>query len=743
MQPDLIVYYKKEDENNSYSSTLIRKKQDLLDIVLANSCWPVFVHVSFNPPLPSKVFESIKQIPIGVYCSSTFSEANFDHELLIDKDVEIYIADLNSYPLIKISGKDLVFDYEDLPPKHTNSTETESEKQFFDFPLYNYHWSIRTTNVFSRYNIRYLSDLLKYSDKELLKLKNFGRNSLQEIKKFFEVNKTFRQNNELQASSLYTKAKEGKIKFNFSFQNLSSKDSNVQLKNFKWSVRTKNILDQFNIETLSDLLKHSEDDFLKIKNFGKNGIYEINEFLRQYKEYKTKNFNSWLENISLRKNQFENNNENNSSHETNLKDFYLGGSDIEFENISEIEDENILGWFESSLTRLKEKQRLVIEKSSGRFSNPMILSEIGNELGRSRERIRQIQKQAIIIMLQRSNVLKSMAENINKEFDGIEQPLSIKYLSQNVESLKGINENQDVFKFIFENFMGNSFFIIKLKEIDYLSQIDAEGIDSLKKEIERYLTSHIGDPISDIREKIFFHFPSRYRCFLKKISEELLSTSALIKDLNGIEILSDFVEKNTNVSLSIKFIKNSPELLSLNQIVNIVQKSEPWMERRSILARLGEDEQGVYPLERGKWGSIQHMNMDTELTENILEICKDFSIKNGKRFFHTKEIIEIIPQSISDKIMLNFYMISALMRENKISNYLGRNLFGPKSSKRPNIKEMIISILERHGKPMEASKILAEVKEVREFTYYQIREDPPIKRFGRGLFGLEHWNHSF
>ena len=129
MQPDLIVYYKKEDENNSYSSTLIRKKQDLLDIALENSCWPVFVHVSFNPPLPSKVFESIKQLPIGVYCSSTFIEANFDHELLIDKDVGFCIADLNSYPLIKIFDKDLVFDYGDLTQKHTNSTETETESE--------------------------------------------------------------------------------------------------------------------------------------------------------------------------------------------------------------------------------------------------------------------------------------------------------------------------------------------------------------------------------------------------------------------------------------------------------------------------------------------------------------------------------------------------------------------------------------------------------------------------------------
>ena len=138
----------------------------------------------------------------------------------------------------------------------------------------------------------------------------------------------------------------------------------------------------------------------------------------------------------------------------------------------------------------------------------------------------------------------------------------------------------------------------KLKDSKKLSKKNREILDIyIKKnciwaiesasleEIEKYLISHQGDPISDIREKIYFHFPSKYRCFLKIISEEMLSESALIKDLNGIEILSDFYEKDTKHSILIKTIKSSPEPLSLNQIVNLVQKSEPLMERRSILTR--------------------------------------------------------------------------------------------------------------------------------------------------------------
>ena len=125
------------------------------------------------------------------------------NELLIDDNVELCIADLNSYPLIKFLNKDLIFDYEDLTTTDINLIENNKEKDtdFIDLSLENYSWSVRTTNVFNRYNIRYLSDLQKYTDAELLKLKNFGALCLAEVRQFYKDHKISKHNHELNVSS--------------------------------------------------------------------------------------------------------------------------------------------------------------------------------------------------------------------------------------------------------------------------------------------------------------------------------------------------------------------------------------------------------------------------------------------------------------------------------------------------------------------------------------------------------------
>ena len=141
MQPDLIVYYKNEDENNSYSSTLINKRQELKDIVCEDSNWPIFVHITFDPPLPSEVFECLRQFPSGVYCSSTFSESGFDKTWEIDKNIEILILGIPSYPLTKVSDIDLNADYSNLKTKSAISVENETTnsgpKEQSEFEEYN------------------------------------------------------------------------------------------------------------------------------------------------------------------------------------------------------------------------------------------------------------------------------------------------------------------------------------------------------------------------------------------------------------------------------------------------------------------------------------------------------------------------------------------------------------------------------------------------------------------------------
>ena len=69
---------------------------------------------------------------------------------------------------------------------------TKMRKEFFErndllkTPLTKFNLSVRTYNCFKRYEIKTLDDLIQYTEKDLMKLRNFGKKGLIEIKNLLE-----------------------------------------------------------------------------------------------------------------------------------------------------------------------------------------------------------------------------------------------------------------------------------------------------------------------------------------------------------------------------------------------------------------------------------------------------------------------------------------------------------------------------------------------------------------------------
>ena len=63
----------------------------------------------------------------------------------------------------------------------------EKRKKFFEksdllkTPIYKLKFSARTYNCFKRYEIKTVEDLIQYTEKDLIKLRNFGKNALAEV----------------------------------------------------------------------------------------------------------------------------------------------------------------------------------------------------------------------------------------------------------------------------------------------------------------------------------------------------------------------------------------------------------------------------------------------------------------------------------------------------------------------------------------------------------------------------------
>ena len=127
--------------------------------------------------------------------------------------------------------------------------------------------SIRSYRCFACLGIKTIGDLVKFTESDLLKIKNFGAKSLDEV------------NSKLRKIGLRL----GIYPFNEGQLNDAQKlflNKNIESCNF--SIRTLKCLRYLGIKTISDLIKKKESELIKEKNFGEKSLNEINFLLNKY-----------------------------------------------------------------------------------------------------------------------------------------------------------------------------------------------------------------------------------------------------------------------------------------------------------------------------------------------------------------------------------------------------------------------------------------------------------------------------
>ena len=148
----------------------------------------------------------------------------------------------------------------------------EMEMQVTDFDL-----SVRTRTALKRMNIRTLGDLLRTTEAELMSYKNFGESSLDEIKKMLAgksmalgqgVDDGHRSGRRTALDRFRGTSQEAM---------LSKPVTALAL-----SVRARRALQLLNIQTLGDLVSHTEAELMGVKNFGTTSLDEVKERLEAF-----------------------------------------------------------------------------------------------------------------------------------------------------------------------------------------------------------------------------------------------------------------------------------------------------------------------------------------------------------------------------------------------------------------------------------------------------------------------------
>ena len=151
----------------------------------------------------------------------------------------------------------------------------DQQNQVLQIPISDFELSVRSRNCLKKMNIRYLGDLLKVSEAELLAYKNFGETSLQEIKTILGQKKLRLgqmledRGNGMRAAASQADADEEEDEL------LSMPISQLEL-----SVRARKCLQKLNITAVGDLTSCTEAELLGCKNFGQTSLAEIQQCLK-------------------------------------------------------------------------------------------------------------------------------------------------------------------------------------------------------------------------------------------------------------------------------------------------------------------------------------------------------------------------------------------------------------------------------------------------------------------------------
>jgi DNA-directed RNA polymerase subunit alpha len=147
-----------------------------------------------------------------------------------------------------------------------------------DTPVTDFELSVRARNCLKKMQIRTLGDLLKITEAELLSYKNFGEQSLVEIKAMLSQ-KGLRLGQNLEGGGRGGIRKDilDELKAIVPETTLNKPISSLEL-----SVRARKALQLLNIASIGELASRTEAELMGVKNFGATSLHEIRERLGQH-----------------------------------------------------------------------------------------------------------------------------------------------------------------------------------------------------------------------------------------------------------------------------------------------------------------------------------------------------------------------------------------------------------------------------------------------------------------------------
>jgi hypothetical protein len=392
-----------------------------------------------------------------------------------------------------------------------------------------------------------------------------------------------------------------------------------------------------------------------------------------------------------------------------------------------------------------EKYRYVIEKRLGVGCSAETLETIGETLGVTRERIRQLQKKIIGAIIDEEFWDDSLKFKLQRVLQDKHSPVFLEELQSNDPWFDGFQETPELLKNIISFFSHLNVNFIQHNERTILADIRGDEFDDLVSGLAQNLdeTLSIGYSYDDV-EALIEHTLSEHDAqeltdiVFAQLSEQLNFVS---KD-NQLVLAS---VGNGRRSRLTAILEKSPTPLHYSEITNIYREQFEYdVTERSIHAALNTYEFWLYG--RGQYGLSKHLPRTEDSLRSITSIAFEHVKSNPERQWHSSELLKVVGQDESqhDIRRVDKYVLNICLHQFSDLQYLGKMVWvfpdaDGSFNERIFIKDAVIEALQENGQPMTVSALEKEVLKKRGTPVNFETQLNTIARIGRiapGTWGL-------
>lgn len=507
---------------------------------------------------------------------------------------------------------------------------------------------------------------------------------------------------------------------------------NAHISQLGLTVRTSNVFSVQGIFCLKDAIGIKLTDMLKWPNFGKKSAKDLCELLI----------------ASATKLTFQLPNPSSKNINLTEQENVINGPTSEYENQSDdytfehIKKVPLKQHFENSLALLSENARLILEYRTGYKEPIKTLEEVGQLVGVTRERIRQIQKKNINKIIDTEYWDDCIAIKIGNLLIDRDQPLYLEMLEVEDDWFSGFIGNYQHLAAIIELFSENQIQLLTINGAVVISRISQDEWDSLISGFRKSLKAKAGEyrwTREDI--KLIFKAELESKGAIELLSVLLDTFSGTLQFNSENDVLIAYGKSSESAVFTVLQQAESP--LHYSELADrasaLLGKKVDVRTAHNSLAKLGAKLFG-----RGTYG-LPKFNPISDLICNHIRTVVAKTLYEGPlaKQWHVTELLaylkEKFPALPKD---LDMYILNIILEDCVELTYLNKNVWaradsGQKPSDRVDMADAFTKILEDAGKPLKGKEIKARLEVVRGVhDSLQIQSTERMLQVGPDTWGL-------